>query len=330
MPRTDAASPTPTAAEASAASTRAGLAYGVAAYAWWGLVPGYFKLIAHVPATVVLGHRIVWSVLLLAAILGVRRRWGEVGAIAGQRTLWPWLGLSTLLIAGNWLVFIYAVATGRLLDASLGYFINPLVMILLGMVFLGERMRPAQWAAAGIAAAGVGYLSLSHGGLPWIAMVLPVSFGLYGLVRKRAPVGPVSGLFVETALLGPASAAYLMWFHLSDGPGVEAAGTAGTLGLLLLAGVVTTAPLLWFVAAAQRLRLVTLGFLQYLSPTLQFFTAVLVFGEPFGRDRAITFALIWVALGIFAADSIRRGVRGAPKKPEAGVSEAAAKAELGG
>ena len=300
------------------ASTRAGLLYGAAAYAWWGLVPGYFKLVAHVPATVVLGHRIVWSVVLLAAILGVRRRWGEVGAIVRRRSLWPWLGVSTVLIAGNWLVFIYAVATDRLLDASLGYFINPLVMILLGMVFLRERMRPAQWAATGIAACGVGCLSLSHGGLPWIAMVLPVSFGLYGLVRKRAPVGPVSGLFVETALLSPASALYLAWFHFSGQTEAAASNTAATLGLLPLAGVVTTAPLLWFVAAAQRLRLVTLGFLQYLSPTLQFLTAVLVFGEPFGRERAVTFGLIWVALAGFAADSIRRGAREA----EAGGSRA--------
>lgn len=291
--------------DAHAARLRAGFLYGVAAYAWWGLVPAYFKLVAHVPAPVVLGHRVLWSVVLLVALLTLGGRWPEVRAVARVPRVWPWLAASTVFIAVNWLVFIYAVASGRLIEASLGYFINPLVMVVLGMLFLGERLRPAQWAAAVIAGAGVVYLTIASAGLPWIAVVLPISFGLYSLIRKRAPVGPLAGLFIETALLAPLAAAYVAWAHFREGaPG--GMNTPGTVALLSLAGIITTLPLLWFVAAARRLPLVSMGFLQYISPSLQFLTAVLVFGEPFGRDRVVAFILIWVALGLFILDSLQR------------------------
>lgn len=300
----------PAAEPASAASnTRAGLLYGITAYAWWGLIPGYFKLIAHIPATIVLGHRIVWSLLLLAALVSFRRAWPEVRAIARTRRTHPWLLLSTALIGANWLIFIYAVAASRLVEASLGYFINPLVTLLLGMIFLGERLRPAQWVAAALAAVGVAYLTFVRGGLPWIAVIVPITFGLYGLVRKRSPVGPLTGVFIETALLSPLAAAYLAWSHLRA-PAPEDLNAPATIALLSLSGVATTVPLLCFVAGAQRLRLVTMGFLQYISPILQLLTAVLIFGEPFGPDRATTFALIWAALALFVADSVRRARTG--------------------
>ncbi len=287
---------------------RSGLLFGLAAYGWWGLVPAYFKLVAHVPAPMVLAHRIVWSVLLLAAVIVVGRHWASVRAAIGDRRVRRWLTASTLLIAINWLVFIYSVSAGKLVEASLGYFINPLFTVVLGMVFLGERLRPAQWAAACIAAGGLVYLTAARGGLPWIAIVLPISFGFYSLIRKQAPVGALAGLFIETALLTPLALVYLSWSHAQ--PAAESMNTPATLALLSLSGIITAVPMLCFVAAARRLPLVTLGFMHYLCPTLQFLTAVLIFGEPFGRDRAITFALIWVALGVFVVDSVRRsGIR---------------------
>jgi chloramphenicol-sensitive protein RarD len=291
----------------SAAARRAGLAYAIGAYAWWGLAPAYFKALGHVPSSLVLAHRILWSALLLAVLVSLGRQWPLVQAVTRQRSLWPWLAASTVLVSVNWLVFIYAIATERLVEASLGYFINPLVTVVLAMAFLGERLRPAQQAAAIIAAGGVAYLWWAVGGLPWIALVLPVSFGLYGLIRKKAPVGALAGLFVETALLAPLAIVYALWAHL-DAPSGEV-NSPGTLALLSLAGIVTAIPMLWFVAGARRLPLTTMGFLQYLSPTVQLLTAVAVFAEPFPPERMVAFAMIWVALGLFAVDTARHAGR---------------------
>jgi chloramphenicol-sensitive protein RarD len=298
--------PTPAAGETTPASgiRRAGLAYGVAAYSWWGFAPLYFKLVAHVPATVVLAHRIVWSVVLLAVLISIGRQWRDVRLAIRDKRMQFWLSISTLLIATNWLVFIYSIQTNRLVESSLGYFINPLLMVVLGMVFLGERLRPMQWLAAAIAASGVAWLTFAYGGLPWIALVLPITFGVYGLIRKQAPIGPLPGLFIETTLLAPVAIAYLCWSHAQ--PDAGSMNASPTLGLLSVAGVVTTMPMLWFVAAARRLPMATLGFLQYISPTLQFFTATLILRESFDQDRAIAFALTWIALGIFVADAARR------------------------
>lgn len=299
--------PLPTTTDASnAASVRLGLALGAASYAWWGTGPLYFKLIANagVPAPVTLCHRIVWSVVVLLMLIAVRRSWREVGLVARNGRVCLMLAVSTVCIATNWLVYIYSVEVGRVVESSLGYFINPLFTVMLGMVFLGERLRTTQWIAVAIAAAGVIYLTIARGGLPWIAIVLPVSFGFYSLIRKRTPVGPVAGLFIETAMLAPFALGWMLWSH--SRPESAAFTTPPTLALLSLAGIMTTVPLLLFVAAAQRLPLVTMGFLQYINPTIQFLTAVLLFGEPFGRDRVIAFTLIWVALAIFIADILRR------------------------
>lgn len=301
---------------AAAATIRAGIVLGVASYVWWGLGSFYFKAIANegVPATVTLCHRIVWSflVLWLLVMTGGRRR--ELASVLRDSRTRLLLCASTLCITVNWLVFIFAVTTERLVESSLGYFINPLFTILLGMVFLRERLRPAQSVAVVIAACGVGTMTISRG-LPWIAIALPISFGMYSLIRKQTRVGPIVGLFVETAMLAPVALAWAVWGHSRADAGVFT--TPGTMGLLAVSGIVTTVPLVLFVAAAQRLPLTTMGFLQYINPTIQFLVAVLIFGEPFGHDRIIAFALIWGALAILIADTVRRawGARLGAVKP---------------
>ncbi|MGH7242048.1 MAG: EamA family transporter RarD [Phycisphaerales bacterium] len=289
-------------------SHRAGLLYGVGAYLWWGLVPTYFKILAHVPALVVLGHRVIGSIVLLAVLTTIGRHWTSVWHLMARPKAWPWLIASTMCIATNWFIFIYSIEHKLLVEASLGYFINPLVTVVLGMVFLSEKMRRPQWAALLIAASGLVYLTIARGGLPWIAIVLPISFGFYGLIRKQAPLGVLTGLFVETLLLLPFFAVYVPWAHLR--PGSEAIDTPGTLALLSLAGVITTVPMLWYVAAARKLPLVTLGFLQFVAPSLQMLTAVVAFGEPFGRDRVVACSSIWFAMVLFVVDMLRNGSRG--------------------
>lgn len=299
----------------STASVRAGLFFAVASYIWWGISPFYFIMLKHVPPATILGHRIVWSIVVLAMVIGLARQWPSVLAIVRDRRLLAWLALSTVLVATNWLVFIYSIATERLIESSLGYFINPLVTVVLGMIFLGERLRGLQWIAAGTATAGVAYLTLARGGLPWIAIVLAVSFGFYSLIRKRTRVGANTGLFVETLFLGPMAMVYLAWSH--SRPEADAFNGPATLAILSLAGIVTVAPLVWFVAAARRLTLVTIGFLQPLAPSIQFITAVFILGEPFDVDRFVAFALIWLAVGIFVGDAvIRNGRRRAVVVPQ--------------
>lgn len=281
-------------------AARTGLLYGLAAYTWWGLSPLYFKLLPNVPAPVILCHRFVWSVVLLALLITAFRRWPQVREAVANHRLLAWLFLTALLISSNWLVFIYAIETHRLVDASLGYFINPLVTVVLGMIFLRERLTPPQWVAITLAFAGLVYLTIAQGGLPWIAMSLPATFGFYSLIRKRTPVDPLTGLFIETAFLSPIALAYLFWAHTRTE--AIAFNTPATIGILLLAGAVTTAPLIWFVAAARRLPMVTLGFLQFLNPTIQFLAAVVIIGEPFAGAKLTAFIFIWIAVAIFIAD----------------------------
>lgn len=283
-------------------SARVGVLYGLAAYGFWGMFPLYFKAVRHVRPEEVLAHRIVWSAVLLAVLVHWRGRWAAaLGAVRDRRVM-PTLLASTLLIAINWYTYILAVTHNHVLQASLGYFINPLVNVFLGYVFLGERLRLLQKVSVAMAAAGVLYLTLSFGRFPWIALVLASSFGLYGLLRKTVRVEALAGLAVETVLLAPIAALYmaqlaaesrLAFWHVST----------GTDGLLLLAGVVTAIPLLWFTNAARRLRLSTMGFLQYLSPTGNFLLAVLVFSEPFSRDHLVTFTCIWTALAVYTLDT---------------------------
>ena len=256
------------------------------------------------PVLEVLCHRVVWA---LAFLLVLSWRQGQLGAVRSglrSRRALAILAASTTLLAVNWLVYIWAVVNGRLLEGSLGYYINPLVSVLLGVVILGERLeRPVQ-IAVGIAAAGVLWLALKLGEFPWIPIVLATSFGLYGLMRKLAPVGALAGLTIETALLLPLTGGYLAWAIASD-RAAFLAGDRSLDGLLLLAGPVTAVPLLCFAAAARRLPLTTLGFLQYLSPTLQFLLAVFVYGESFDRTRAVAFVFTWTAVALFAAHGAR-------------------------
>lgn len=285
--------------------TRKGVVYGIAAYGIWGLVPIYFKAVMEVPALEVLAHRVVWSVAMLVPLVLILGKFSEVRqALRNRKTLLVLL-LTTVLIATNWFLFIWAVATNRVLDASLGYFINPLVNVVLGVLFLGERLsRPAAVAVV-LAGAGVAVQVVMIGALPWIALALALSFGFYGLLRKTASVGSMVGLTIETSILMPVAVIYLAWARKTGGLYLGT-GELATDGLLVLAGVVTTLPLLFFTSAARRLPLATLGFLQYLAPSGQFLLAVLAYGEALSPAHLATFGCIWLALAIFTADQIKR------------------------
>lgn len=290
----------------------AGAGYALGAFGLWGTFPLYFKAVASVPATEVLAHRVVWSVFWVALLLFGVRQWPAVRAALRDRRVVGRLLVSALLIATNWLVFIWAVAHDRVLEASMGYFITPLVNVLLGRLVLGEQLHRLQWLAVGCAGAGVAFMLARFGALPWVSLTLAVTFASYGLARKTAPVGAIPGLFVETLLLGPVALGYLL---LLAG---EGAGTFGHAGigfdlLLAAAGLVTATPLILFAQAARRLRLASVGLFQYLTPTCQLLLAVLAFGEPFTQTHAVTFACIWVGLALYSTSAWRS--RGAPATP---------------
>lgn len=296
-----------------------GLAYALGAYTWWGFIAIYFKAVAHVSPLNVLSQRVFWCSVMLVPLLVLRGQWADVVRFAKNRSAWKPLVIATVLIAANWGIFIYAVSENRLAEASLGYFINPLLNVLLGFVVLGERLRVAQWVAVAVAAGAVAYLTLESGTLPWISLVLAGTFAVYGLVRKRSPAGPMVGLFFETTLMSPLAGGFLLWVWLTGqqgplAPGLDSPFFSGqpdwvTTILLPLGGLVTAVPLLWFAAGARRLRLSTIGFVQYLAPTLQFLIAVFYFGEVFDRSRWVTYGLIWIAVGIFVIDSLVRVAR---------------------
>lgn len=288
--------------------TRRGLAFGLAAYGMWGLVPIYFKAVASVPALEVLAHRIVWSVAMLVPLLVWRRRWPEVSSVLADRRTLGLLLLTTGLVAINWYIFIVAVETGRVLQASLGYFINPLVNIFFGRVLLGEVLSRSAATAVAIAAIGVTAQVVMIGSLPVIALALAVSFGLYGLLRKIARVGAVVGLTVETSLLVPLALGYLVWLHRAGGLSFGA-GSPGMDVLLIAGGLVTALPLLCFTSAARLLPLSTMGFLQYLAPSGQFLLAVLAYDEPLTAAHIVTFGCIWTALAVFSRDQLRAARR---------------------
>ncbi len=278
--------------------TRAGLGYGLAAYTMWGVFPIYFRALTHVSPWVIVGHRIIWSAVFLSIIVSLRREWPLLLPVVRQRrNLWL-LAAGGVLIAVNWLVFIHSVVTRQVLESSLGYFINPLFSIALGMVFLHERLRRWQWVAVGIAGVAVANLTFRSERIPWIALTLAVSFGLYGLVRKKVDINSLHGLLVETLVLLPLAVVGLM--SLPMGP-----PSPGTLGLLAFLGVITATPLLFFGAAVRRLPLATIGFLQYVGPTLQFLVAILVFREPLDHTKLVSFGLCWVAIAVYVADSVR-------------------------
>ncbi len=282
----------------------AGLLAALGAYLIWGLSPVYFKALSAVPPLEILSHRVAWSVALLAAAVALSGSFGDLGRSLASRRALLGLGASTVLISGNWLLYIWAVNSGHLLEASLGYFVNPLVNVVLGVVFLRESLSRPQAVAVALAGAGVLWLLLSYGRFPWISLTLAVTFGLYGLLRKSAGLGALTGLLAETALLAPAALLYL---------GLRAAGGSGAFGqgwrislLLCSAGAITAVPLVWFAMAVRRLRLSTMGFLQYLAPSLQFALAVWLYREPFTRSHLITFGLIWTSLGLYSWDALGR------------------------
>lgn len=280
-----------------------GLAFGLGGFAIWGGFPLFFATVAHVPAVEVLVHRIVWSCLLLAVLLTAFKRWGAVrDAVANRRTL-GLLCLSSVWVSVNWLIFIWAIAQGQAIQSSLGYYITPLISVAFGVVLLSERLNRLQWGAVALAACGVVWMVAGVGDTPWLALSLGVSFALYGLTRKKAGVDGLSGLFVETALLAPLAAAYIVWLY------VTGSGTFLTLDLrtdilLFVSGLLTTAPLVLFAEAARRMDLSALGLLQYLTPTGHLICAVVAFGEPFTTDHAVTFGFIWAGLVLYSANSL--------------------------
>lgn len=281
--------------------TRTGVAFALGAYVSWGLFPAFWKLVAGVPAPEVLAHRIVWSLAFVLVMVAWSGRWREILSALENRRMLATLSASTLCVSFNWLTFIWAVAEGRVLETSLGYFLNPLVNVLLGVAILKERLRPLQWTAVGLAASGVLALAVGTGSPPWVALALAISFGIYGLLRKRAPMAPLTGLAVETGLLAPLALAYLAWTGLSGG---GAFGRQSEASLLLIAGgLITALPLMWFAAAAARLRYSTLGFFQYLAPTGHFLLAVLAYDEPLTFWHLVTFGAIWTAIALYLADA---------------------------
>jgi chloramphenicol-sensitive protein RarD len=285
-----------------------GLAHGIAAYGLWGIAPLFWRLLGGVSATEILAHRVVWGVLAFGAIAGAVRAGPLLrDAVRDRRTLAA-MAVSGVMLVVNWGVFIWSIANDHLLDASLGYFIIPLLSVGLGMLVLGERLRRLQWIAIGAAAIGVAMQTWYAGGMPWISLVVAGSFGIYGLIRKVARVDSLVGSTIETALLAPIAAGYLAVLALRGDGALGHASTATEL-LLLSTGVVTAAPLLLFNSAARRLPLSTLGFLQYLGPTCQFALAVGLYGEPFARQRLVAFGFIWVGLAIFSTDLVRQSRR---------------------
>lgn len=280
-------------------SSRSGLFCGLAAYTAWGFIPLYFHAVADVSPFVVLCHRIFWSVLFLVIVISVRKQWAMIWPVWRNRRSMLLLSSGAVFIAINWLVFIYSVMSHQILQSSLGYFINPLFSIFLGMVFLRERLRRWQWLAVIIAGIGVLNLALRSNGFPWIALSLAGSFGLYGLVRKKVDIDSLHGLLVETTVLLPVALVVLslpMAHHVST----------PSLALLSLSGVITAVPLLFFGVALRRLKLSTMGFLQYVGPTLQFLVALVIFHEPLDQAKLASFVLCWLAIGVYAADSILR------------------------
>lgn len=283
--------------QASGVHSRAGLVYGLSAYAMWGVFPLYFRAVAEVPPLVILCHRIFWSSLFLGIVVSARGEWRLIGPVLGKRRNIVLLSAGAVLIALNWLIFIYSVASRQVLQASLGYFINPLLSVALGVIFLRERLRRWQWVAVIIATLAVVNLTLRGLGFPWIAVSLAITFGFYGLVRKLVDIHSLHGLLIESSLLLPV--ALIFGIVLPTG---KIATT--TWAILSLSGVITAVPLLCFGAALRRLPLSMMGFLQYIGPTLQFLVAIFLFHEPLNRAKSVSFGLCWLAIVVYMADSL--------------------------
>ncbi len=281
------------------------LAAGFVTFLAWGLIPIFFKELAEAPPVEIVAHRVVWATLLIAIFVWATGQGERIMSLLMRPRLTLGLFGTSGLLTLNWLVFIWAVNNDRVLETSLGYFINPLVSIALGVAFLGERLRTVQWVAVALAVVGVGVMAVGHGALPWIPLTLAVSFGLYGLIRKVMPVDPVGGLLIETLIMTPVSLGYLVWLG-STGAGAFLTVSRTLDIMLMLTGVATAIPLTLFVIAARGLRLATLGFMQYLAPSTTFLLGVFLYREPLTPALLTTFAFVWAGLALYSFDMIRR------------------------
>ena len=284
---------------------RTGILSAALAFLCWGLFPIYFHALGDVPPLQILAHRMLWSLAFLLLVLGFRRQWRWLEQVRHPRIFWSFVA-SAFLLSANWLVYIWSVNNGHVIEASLGYFINPLVNIMLGYLILKERLRPVQWTAIGLAGLGVAWLTWQTGTVPWIALFLAASFGGYGLLRKTAALGALEGLSFETMVLFPIAAGYVIYLTLAGDNMFINTGSDTTRLLLVAAGPITAIPLLLFASGARQIPLSILGLLQYLSPTIQFLLGVLLFKEAFTADRLVGFVLIWVALLLFAGEGLVR------------------------
>ena len=285
-----------------------GVLYALSAYVLWGLFPLYFKALEQVPALQILAHRMAWSLLVVVLLLAVLRRWSWLRLLREQPAILARFAASALLLSSNWGLYIWAVNSSHVVDASLGYYINPLVNVALGAVLLHERLRRPQWMAVAFAAIGVTAMAAELGHVPWISLGLALSFGGYGLLRKTAPLGSLEGLALETALLFPLALLYLYWLT-AQGANAFVSADNTTRWLLVAAGPVTTVPLLLFAAGARRMSFSLLGVLQYITPSLQLALGVMLYHEPFGAAKVLGFGLVWIGLAIFLADSLRSNLR---------------------
>ncbi|WP_117236458.1 EamA family transporter RarD [Vibrio maerlii] len=288
--------------------TRHGVLLAIAAYTMWGIAPIYFKALGDVSPLEILSHRVIWSFFLLALLVHFSKSWRNVRETLKSKKKMAYLLSTSVLVGTNWLIFIWAVNSDHMLDASLGYYINPLINVVLGMCFLGERLRKLQWFAVTLAAIGVAIQIIGFGSVPVVALALAFSFGFYGLLRKKVALDAQTGLFIETLVMLPLAAIFVLF--IANSPTADLLSNPLNLNLLLIAaGVVTTLPLLCFTGAATRLKLSTLGFFQYIGPSLMFLLAVTLYNEAFSADKAITFAFIWGALVIFSFDGLKNNAK---------------------
>ena len=285
---------------------RTGIINATLAFLCWGLFPIYFHALKEVPPGQILAHRVVWSLLFLAIVLTFRRQWKWLPAVLRQPRVIGSFVASAFLLSANWLVYIWAVNNGHVIEGSLGYFINPLVNIMFGYLILKERLRRVQWMAITLAALGVAWLTWQTGSVPWIALILASTFGAYGLMRKTAALGALEGLSFETMVLFPLALGYLVWLGMHGENGFINSASDGTRWLLVAAGPITAIPLLLFASGARKIPLAVLGMLQYISPTIQFLLGVWLFHEAFTAERLVGFLLIWSALALYAAEGLWR------------------------